>query len=364
MRYVGDPVALIVAETIAAAKDAAEAIEIDYEPLPAVISAAEAVRPGAPAVWDQCPDNQAFLHELGDKAAVERAFAQADHVIRHRIVISRLTTNSMEPRGALAEYDAREERIALRCTVQVPHMMRRTIAEEIFEVPETNFRIIAENVGGGFGMKGALYPEYSLTALAARLLRRPVKWMSERSEAMLSDEHCRDNVSDAELALDRNGRFLALKVRTLANIGAYHSSDRNAGPPTNNLGVLAGTYVIPAIHVEVSAVLTNTMMTGHYRGAGRPEAACVLETMVDLAARTLALDPAELRRRNTIAADAMPFRPRWSTPTTAAISARTSRTASPRPTMRDSRRATRNRPNAAGCAASASATRSRPPISG
>jgi carbon-monoxide dehydrogenase large subunit len=307
VRYIGDPVALIVAETIAQAKDAAEAIAVDYESLPAVTSVADAVVPGAPAVWDACRDNQAFVHALGDTAAVERAFAMADHLVSHRMVISRLTTNSMEPRGCLADYDAREDRITLRCTVQVPHMMRRTIAEEIFRIPETRFRIIADNVGGGFGMKGALYPEYSLTALAAKLLGRPVKWMAERSEAILSDEHCRDNVSAAELALDKQGRILGLRVRTLANIGAYHSSDRNAGPPTNNLGVLAGTYVIPAIAVEVTGVLTHTMMTGHYRGAGRPEAAYVLETMVDLAARALAMDPAELRRRNTIPADAMPF---------------------------------------------------------
>jgi carbon-monoxide dehydrogenase large subunit len=307
VRYIGDPVALIVAQSLAQAKDAAEAIEVDYEALPAVTSIVDAVLPGAPAVWDECRDNQAFVHELGNKTAVERAFAAAAHVVRHRLVISRLTTNSMEPRGCLADYDAREDRITLRCTVQVPHTMRRTIAEEIFRIPETRFRIIADNVGGGFGMKGALYPEYPLTALAARLTGRPVKWMAERSEAILADEHCRDNVSEAELALDREGRFLALRVRTLANIGAYHSSDRNAGPPTNNLGVLAGTYVIPAIHVEVTGVLTHTMMTGHYRGAGRPEAAYVLETMVDLAARTLAMDPAELRRRNTIPADAMPF---------------------------------------------------------
>jgi carbon-monoxide dehydrogenase large subunit len=307
VRYIGDPVALIVAQSLAQAKDAAEAIDIDYESLPAVTSIVDAVLPGAPAVWDECRDNRAFVHELDNKAAVERAFAAAEHVVRHRLVISRLTTNSMEPRGCLADYDAREDRITLRCTVQVPHMMRRTIAEEIFRVPETRFRIIADNVGGGFGMKGALYPEYPLTALAAKLLGQPVKWMAERSEAILADEHCRDNVSEAELALDREGRFLALRVRTLANIGAYHSSDRDAGPPTNNLGVLAGTYVIPAIHVEVTGVLTHTMMTGHYRGAGRPEAAYVLETMVDLAARTLAMDPAELRRRNTIPADAMPF---------------------------------------------------------
>jgi carbon-monoxide dehydrogenase large subunit len=306
-RYVGDPVAVVVAETLAQAKDAAELIEVDYESLPAVTNVTDAVGPGAPSVWDACPDNQAFVHELGDKAAVERAFAAAHHVVRQRLIISRLTTNSMEPRGCLADYDAREDRFTLRCTVQVPHMMRRTIAEEIFRIPETRFRIIADNVGGGFGMKGALYPEYALTALAAKLLGRPVKWMAERGEAILADEHCRDNVSEAELALDRDGRFLGLRVRTLANIGAYHSSDRNAGPPTNNLGVLAGTYVIPAIAVEVTGVLTHTMMTGHYRGAGRPEAAYVLETMVDLAARTLDMDPAALRARNTIAADAMPF---------------------------------------------------------
>jgi carbon-monoxide dehydrogenase large subunit len=307
VRYIGDPVALVVADTLEQAKDAAELIAVDYETLPAVPTTDAAIKSGAPAVWDECPDNIAFLHELGDRAAVERAFMTAGHVVRQRLVINRLTTNSLEPRGCLAEYDAREDRTTLRCTVQVPHMMRRTLAEEIFRIPETKFRIIAENVGGGFGMKGALYPEYPLTALAAKLLNRPVKWMSDRSEAFLSDEHCRDNITEAELALDKDGRFLAFRVRTWANIGAYHSSDRNAGPPTNNLGVLAGTYVIPAIHVEVNGTLTNTMMTGHYRGAGRPEAAYVLETMVDLAARQLGLDPAELRRRNTIPAAAMPY---------------------------------------------------------
>src|SRR5262245_38213375 len=307
VRYIGDPVALVVAGTLDQAKDAAEAIAVEYETLPAVPTTEAAIKPGAPAVWEDCPDNIAFLHELGNKGAVEKGLATAAHIVRHRMVISRLTTNSMEPPGALAEYDPREDRITLRCTVQVPHMIRRTIAEEIFEVPETSFRIVAENVGGGFGMKGALYPEYSLTALAAKLLGRPVKWMSERSEGFLSDEHCRDNVSEAELTLDQDGKFLGFRVRTYANIGAYHCSDRNAGPPTNNLGVLAGTYVLPAIHVEVNATLTNTMMTGHYRGAGRPEAAYVLETMVDLAARKLGIDPAELRRRNTIPAEAIPY---------------------------------------------------------
>jgi carbon-monoxide dehydrogenase large subunit len=202
----------------------------------------------------------------------------------------------------------REARYALRCTVQGPHMVRRVLASEVFRLPETQFRVIAENVGGGFGMKGGVYPEYVLATLAARLTGRPVKWIAERSEALQCDEHCRDNITEAELGLDRDGRFLALAVRSSCNIGAYYTSDRSAGPPTNNIGVLAGTYVIPAIHVETTAVMTNTMMTGPYRGAGRPEAAYVVETMVDLAARALGIDRAELRRRNMIPASAMPYK--------------------------------------------------------
>lgn len=308
VRYIGDYVALVVAETLDQAKDAAELIDIDYEPLPAVVSTESAVRSGAPAVWEQCPDNEAFVHTAGNKAATDAAFAKADRVVRHKMIINRLTTNSMEPRGCLSEYDPREDRYTIRCTVQGPHAVRRTLATQIFKIPETQIRVISENVGGGFGMKGAVYPEYPLTALAARLIGRPVKWMGERSESILSDEHNRDNVTEAELALSKDGKFLGFRVRTLANIGAYYNSDRNPGPPTNNIGVLAGTYTTPAMYVEVTGVLTNTMLTGHYRGAGRPEAAYVIETMVDLAARELGMDPAELRRRNTIAASAMPYK--------------------------------------------------------
>jgi carbon-monoxide dehydrogenase large subunit len=308
VRYLGDPVAFVVAETLAQAKDAAEAIDVDFEPLPAVVTLEQAVAPGAPAVWDECPDNQGFVYPLGDKQAVEAGFAKAEHVVRHKMVISRLTTNSMEPRGCLAEYDTREDRYILRCTVQIPHNIRKALAEEIFKVPNNKFRIISENVGGGFGMKGGLYPEYPLAALAARLTGRPVKWMGERGESLLSDEHCRDNVTEAALALDRDGRFLALSVRTLGAMGAYFNSNRNANPMTNNIGVLAGPYTTPAIHVEVTGVFTNTMLTGPYRGAGRPEAAYVVDTLIDLAARKLGIDPAELRRRNMIAADAMPYK--------------------------------------------------------
>jgi len=307
VRFVGDPVAFVVAETLNQAKDAAELIEVDYEPLPALVSTAAAVEPGAIKIWDNCPDNVAFYHEIGNKAAVDAAFAQAAHVIKHRMVINRITANSMEPRGSLAEYDGRENRYVIRCTLQAPHRSRGIFAQ-LLKVPETAVRVICENVGGGFGMKGSLGPEYVLTALAARLLRRPVKWVEERSEGLLADEHARDNVTDAELALDKDGKFLAVRTRTLANIGAYHTSDRAAGPPLSNLGSLAGTYTTPALYCEVLGVMTHTQLTGHYRGAGRPEASYVIETMVDLAARKLGIDPAELRRRNTVPLITAPYK--------------------------------------------------------
>ena len=222
--------------------------------------------------------------------------------------INRLTTASMEPRGCLAEYDPRDERYTLRCTVQGPHQVRRTLAQDVFRIPESRIRVISDNVGGGFGMKGGVYPEYQLALLAAKLTGRPVKWIGDRSESFLSDEHCRDNITEAELALDNNGKFLAIRVKNHCNLGAYNGSDRSGGPPTNNIGVLAGTYTFPAGHVEVNGTFTNTMLTGPYRGAGRPEAAYVLETLVDLAARKLGIDPAELRRRNMIPKEAMPFK--------------------------------------------------------
>ncbi|HWM47002.1 MAG TPA: xanthine dehydrogenase family protein molybdopterin-binding subunit [Xanthobacteraceae bacterium] len=308
VRYVGDFVAFVVAETLNQAKDAAEAIQVDYEVLPAVCAIEDAIAPGAPTLWQDYPQNTCFVHQAGDKAAVDAAFANAAHVTRHRMVINRITTNSMEPRGCIAEYDARDDRTTLRCTIQGPHIIRRTLAGEVLKVPENKVRIISENVGGGFGMKGGLYNEYVLCVAAARVLGRPVKWISDRSEGLLADEQCRDNITEAELALDKDGKFLGLRVKTLVNIGAYYTTDRCAGPATVNVGVLAGTYVLPTAHVDVTTVLTNTMMTGPYRGAGRPEAAYVIETIVDKAARELNLDPAELRRRNTIPASAMPYK--------------------------------------------------------
>ena len=308
VRYVGDYVAFIVADTLVQAKDAAELIVVDYEDLPSVVSTADAVNDGAPQLWDEFPNNETYVHRAGDETATNAAFDKAAHVVRHRMVINRITTNSMEPRGSIAEYDTRQDRYIVRCTVQSPHRIRNILATQIFRCPEMKIRVISENMGGGFGMKGGCYPEYVLTMVAAKLLDRPVKWISERSEGLLSDEQARDNVTDAELALDADGRFLGLRVKTLSAGGAYYNSDRNSGPGTTNIGVLAGTYTTPAIHVEATGVVTNTMMTAHYRGAGRPEAAYVIETMVDLAARQIGMDPAEIRRINTIAPQQMPYK--------------------------------------------------------
>jgi carbon-monoxide dehydrogenase large subunit len=308
VRYVGDLVAFVVADTLNQAKDAAEAIVVEYDMLPAVVDMEDAIKPGAVEFWPEYPGNIAFVGNVGDKAATDAAFAKAAHVARHRMVINRITTNTMEPRGCIAEYDTRDDRTTLRCTVQGPHTIRRLLASQVLKIPENRVRVISENVGGGFGMKGGLYNEYILCVAAARLLGQAVKWIGERSESLLADEQSRDNITEAELALDADGKFLGLRVKTLVNIGAYYTTDRPGGPALVNIGVLAGTYVLPTAYADVSTVFTNTMMTGPYRGAGRPEAAYVIETMVDVAARDLGIDPAELRRRNTIPADAMPYK--------------------------------------------------------
>ncbi len=306
VRYVGDPVALVVAETLAQAEDAAERVQVDYEPLPSVTSTAEAVG-GAP-VWDECPDNISNLFEAGDKTATEAAFAAAHRVIRRRYVISRVHAQYMEPRGALGVYDPGEDRYTLYADVQYPHRVRTALATNIFKIPEHKIRVIAGDIGGGFGTKGWQYPEHRLVLWAARKLGRPVKWACERREAIPADEHARDNVSEAELALDARGCFLALRVRTLANVGAYVSSDRNLLATFSNVVTLVGVYAFPTAHVEVTSVLTNTNSTAPYRGAGRPEATYVIERLIDDAARELGLDAVELRRANLIPASSMPYR--------------------------------------------------------
>jgi carbon-monoxide dehydrogenase large subunit len=308
VRYVGDPVALVIAETLAQATDAAELVDVDYEPLPSVTATAEATQPGAPAVWDECPDNISSVFEVGDKAAADAAIARAARVIRRRFLISRVHAQYMEPRGALGVYDPGEERYTLYADVQYPHRVRNALASNILKVPEHSIRVIAGDVGGGFGTKGWQYPEHRLVLWAARKIGRPVRWACERSEAILADEHARDNVSEAELGLDADGRFLGLRVRTLANVGAYVSSDRNLLATFSNVFTLVGVYAFPAAHVHVSCVFSNTSSTAPYRGAGRPEATYVIERLIDEAARALGVDPVALRRKNLIPSSAMPYR--------------------------------------------------------
>jgi aerobic carbon-monoxide dehydrogenase large subunit len=308
VRCVGDPVAFLVAETVAQAEDAAELVRIEYEPLPSVTATVEAARIGSPPVWDECPDNVSNVFEAGDKAAADAAFARADHVVRGRYVITRVHAQYMEPRGALGVYDPGEERYTLYADVQYPHRVRHVLATSIFRVPEHRIRVIAGDIGGAFGTKGWQYPEHRLVLWAARKLRRPVKWACERREAILADEHARDTVSEAELALDVQGRFLGLRVRTVANVGAYVSSDRNLLATFMNVATLVGVYTIPAAHVHVTCVLANVNSTAPYRGAGRPESTYVIERLIDDAARELRRDRVELRRINLIPASAMPYR--------------------------------------------------------
>ena len=246
--------------------------------------------------------------EAGDKAATEAAFARAARVIRRRYVITRVHAQYMETRGALGAWDPGEGRYTLYADVQYPHRVRNALASMVFQIPEHQIRVIAGDIGGGFGTKGWQYPEHRLVLWAARKLGRPVKWACERHEAIPADEHARDNISDAELALDAEGRFLALRVRTIANLGAYISSDRNLLASFSNVVTLVGVYTIPAAHVQVTGVLSNCNSTAPYRGAGRPEAIYVLERLIDDAARDLGLDRLKLRRMNIIPGSAMPYR--------------------------------------------------------
>jgi len=308
VRYVGDPVAIVIAETTAQAKDAAERVAIDYEALPAAMSYADAARAGAPAVWDECPDNVSHVFEMGDRAATDAAFARAAQVVRGRYAVTRVHGQYMEPRGAIGHYDAGEDRFTLHTGSQYAHRTRAVLAAEVFRVPEPAIRVVVPDVGGSFGVKGPQYVEDRLVLWAARRLGRPVKWTCERSEVILADEHARERISEAELALDRDGRFLGLRVRTTANVGAYISSDRNLLGTFNHLGTMAGTYVIGAAYAHLACVMTNQSSQGPYRGNGRPEATYVIERLIDDAARALKADPVELRRRNLIPAAAMPYK--------------------------------------------------------
>ncbi len=307
VRLVGDSVAMVVAETVAQAKDAAERIAVAYDPSPPVTATGEALEANAPAVWPDRPDNICFEYEAGDEAAVGEAFAGADHVTSLDFVINRVSAAPMEPRAAIGAYDAAEDRFTLYAGVQNPHTMRRVMAQMILGVPETQVRVVSPDMGGGFGMRSDMYADLALVLWAAREVGRPVKWTSERMEAFVNDDQARDNITRVELALDAEGRFLALRVETVAALGAYLALGAST-PPTINVGGLAGTYTTPALHVRVKGVFTNTPSTAPYRGAGRPEATYAIERVIDTAAREMGMDRIELRRKNLIPPDAMPYK--------------------------------------------------------
>jgi aerobic carbon-monoxide dehydrogenase large subunit len=306
VRMIGDYVAFVVAETYYQAADAAELIDVDYEPLPAIVSTGDAVKPSALLVWDDCPNNIGFVQVEGNKEATDAAFARAAHIVKHRFVINRVTAAAMEPRGCVGLFEAVDGRYTIYTTLQRTNVFQTELSQYVLNVPDSKIRVVCGDIGGSFGMKSAVYNEVALVLLAAKVTGRPVKWVATRSESFLCDAQARDNVTEAEFALDKDGTFLGFRARIIAAIGAY----MQVGMPafTGNLGTLAGVYRTPASHIDVTGVFTHTQPVRPYRGNGRPEAGYVIERMVDLAADQLGMDPAELRRRNTIPASAMPFK--------------------------------------------------------
>ncbi|TKC89294.1 xanthine dehydrogenase family protein molybdopterin-binding subunit [Trinickia terrae] len=300
VRHVGDQVALVVAESVKEAKDAAELIEVDYDMLPAIADTAHAADAGQPAVHDGVPANTCYTWGHGDKAATDAAFAQAAHVTTLEIVNNRLVPNAIEPRAVNASYSKQDDSYTVYVANQNPHVERLLMGAFVLSLPESKLRIIAPDVGGGFGSKIFLYAEDVALTWAAKKVGRPVKWTCERSESFVSDCHGRDHVTKAELALDANGKFLAMRVHTIANMGAYLSTFASSVPTILYATLLAGQYTTPAIYAEVKAVFTNTVPVDAYRGAGRPEATYVVERLVETAAREMNIDPAEIRRRNFI----------------------------------------------------------------
>jgi carbon-monoxide dehydrogenase large subunit len=299
VRHVGDPIALIVAESAPEAKAAAGLCEVEYDVLPAVVNPATASASATP-VHDIAPDNVCFTWAVGDKAAVDTAFARAAHVTRLSLINNRLIPNAIEPRAANAQYSPASDAYTLYVTSQNPHVERLLMAAFVLGIPEHKLRVVAPDVGGGFGSKIYLYAEEAALVWASRRVGRPIKWTAERSESFLTDAHGRDHLTTAELALDADGKFLALRVDTTANMGAYLSTFAPCIPTILHATLLAGQYATANIHCQVRAVFTNTAPVDAYRGAGRPEATYLLERIVERAARELAIDPPELRRRNFI----------------------------------------------------------------
>lgn len=309
VRHVGERVAVVVAATEAEARDAAELVSVDYEIWPAVVRAADAVRPGAPVVHDGAPNNTSFTMRMGNAEAADAAFARAHHVTRISLRNNRLTAVTMEPRGCIGDYDPGTRRWTLYSSTQNVHGVRQILAHQILHVPESRIRVVARDVGGGFGMKGNVYPEEAIVLWAAQRTGRPVKWIPSRSEALLADYEARDQQVTAELALDADGRFLGLRWTGSHNAGAYIEG---AGVVmiVFSLKLAPTVYDIPAVSVTSSLVFTHTAPTVPYRGAGRPEAVYIMERLVDQAAREMKIDPAELRRRNLIRAEAYPYETR------------------------------------------------------
>jgi carbon-monoxide dehydrogenase large subunit len=306
VRCVGDRVAFVVAETEAEARDAAELVEIEYETLPAVVSLEDAVKPGAPAVWADCPSNISYTVGFGDEATAKAAFSAARHVVSLKLYNNRVSANTMEARAALGQYDAATGHYTLHTSTQDPFGIRQKLATKAFHEPVSRFRVISPDVGGGFGMKGDVYPEDVLVLWAAKRLVRPVKWVSTRAEAMMSDAHGRDQAISAEMALDETGRVLAVRTHALDSLGAYTAGAQMASV-FYGLRLTTGVYDIGTIHVVADVVFTNTTPMVPYRGAGRPEAAYLIERLMDEAALQIGMDPVELRRRNFIRPEQMPY---------------------------------------------------------
>ncbi len=305
VNYVGEPYGVVIADTLQAARDGAEAVAADFNDLPAVVDLATAGE--ADQVHASVPNNQCYDWELGDKAATDAAFARADHVVSLDIVNNRLIPNAMEPRAAVGDYDAASGGYTLYTTSQNPHLARLVLAAFVQVAPESKLRVVSPDVGGGFGSKIFVYAEETAVIWAAGKLRRPIKWRAERSESFLADAHGRDHVTKAELALAADGTFLGLRVKTIANMGAYLSTFASSVPTYLYGTLLAGQYKTPAIYVEVRALFTNTAPVDAYRGAGRPEATYVVERLVETAARELSMDRAEIRRRNFIQPEDFPY---------------------------------------------------------
>src|SRR5262245_637568 len=307
VRHVGDPVALVVAETLEQAKDAAELIEVDYAPRPHVVGTFEAAQAGAPLVHDHIKNNIVFDWAMGDKAATDAAFATADRVVSLRLVNQRLVVNSMEPRGAICTYDAKDDRSTLWLSSQGVHMIRPVVADMILKIGSPKLRVRTGDVGGGFGMKIFVHPEYPMVVWASRTLKRTVKWIPDRQEAFQSDVQGRDHVSIAEMAIDKNARFLACRITTYAALGAYLNHFSVFIPTVAGSSMLVGLYQTPTAYVNVKGVMTNTVPTDAYRGAGRPEAAYLLERFVDHIARETGLTPDEIRARNFVKPSQIPW---------------------------------------------------------